>query len=107
MLYSHSHADHFGGSRPVYERFPDVKVYAPHNFIKETIDENVLAGNAMSRRAGFQYGATLGASPQGVVDAALANGYSVGKGYQVTLVALMRLSLLAMIQNFMLKRLMV
>ncbi|PSU36158.1 alkyl/aryl-sulfatase [Photobacterium lutimaris] len=86
MIYSHSHADHFGGSRAVLERFPDVKVYAPHNFIKETIDENVLAGNAMSRRAGYQYGATLGASAQGVVDAALANGYSVGEGYQVTMV---------------------
>lgn len=86
MIYSHSHADHFGGSRAVLDRFPGVKVYAPHGFIKEAIDENVLAGNAMSRRAGYQYGATLGASAQGTVDAALANGYSVGPGYSVTMV---------------------
>lgn len=86
MLYSHSHADHFGGSRAVQNRFPDVKVYAPHNFVKETIDENVLAGNAMSRRAAYQYGSTLGASSLGIVDAALANGFSAGDGYQVTMV---------------------
>ncbi|WP_220737968.1 alkyl/aryl-sulfatase [Shewanella sp. c952] len=85
MIYSHSHADHFGGSRAIAEAFPDVKIYAPEGFIKETVDENVLAGNAMSRRVGIQYGSTLGqASATGVVDAALANGFSHG---EVTLVA--------------------
>ncbi|MDO6686384.1 MULTISPECIES: alkyl/aryl-sulfatase [unclassified Agarivorans] len=88
MIYSHSHADHFGGSRAVQDRFPEVKVYAPHGFIKETVDENVLAGNAMSRRAAYQYGATLGqANTTGIVDAALSNGWSQGEGYQITLVA--------------------
>ncbi|WP_144212970.1 alkyl/aryl-sulfatase [Shewanella donghaensis] len=85
MIYSHSHADHFGGSRAIAEAFPEVRVYAPEGFIKETVDENVLAGNAMSRRVGIQYGSTLGqASSTGVVDAALANGFSHG---EVTLVA--------------------
>ncbi|QQX78440.1 MBL fold metallo-hydrolase [Shewanella sp. KX20019] len=85
MIYSHSHADHFGGSRAITEAFPDVKIYGPEGFIKETVDENVLAGNAMSRRVGIQYGSTLGlASATGVVDAALANGFSHG---EVTLVA--------------------
>ncbi|GIU51529.1 MBL fold metallo-hydrolase [Shewanella sp. KT0246] len=88
MIYSHSHADHFGGSRAVQNRFPDVKVYAPHNFVKEVVDENVLAGNAMSRRAAFQYGATLGAASQtGIVDAALSNGWSQGLDHNITLVA--------------------
>ncbi|QOL25794.1 MBL fold metallo-hydrolase [Thalassotalea sp. LPB0316] len=87
MIYSHSHADHFGGSRAVQDRFPDVKTYAPHGFVKETVDENVLAGNAMSRRAAYQYGSTLGAaSTTGVVDGALSNGWSQGPNYQVTLV---------------------
>ncbi|MGF1698195.1 MBL fold metallo-hydrolase [Vibrio lamellibrachiae] len=85
MIYSHSHADHFGGSKAVQERFPNVKTYAPHGFIKETIDENVLAGNAMSRRTAYQYGGTLGkASETGAIDAALANGLSTGA---ITLVA--------------------
>ncbi|MEZ9233731.1 alkyl/aryl-sulfatase [Vibrio amylolyticus] len=85
MIYSHSHADHFGGSKAIQERFPNVKTYAPHGFIKETIDENVLAGNAMSRRTAYQYGGTLGkASETGAIDAALANGLSSGA---ITLVA--------------------
>ncbi|HDY8064378.1 beta-lactamase [Vibrio vulnificus] len=88
MIYSHSHADHFGGSRAVQERFPEVKVYAPHGFVKETVDENILAGNAMSRRAAYQYGSTLGqASERGTVDGALSNGWSMGPNFEITLVA--------------------
>lgn len=87
MIYSHSHADHFGGSRAVKNRFPDVVTFAPHGFVKETVDENVLAGNAMSRRAAYQYGATLGAATQtGIVDGALSNGWSQGPDFQITLV---------------------
>ncbi|MFK0571404.1 alkyl/aryl-sulfatase [Endozoicomonas sp.] len=85
MIYSHSHADHFGGARAIQDRFPDVKVYGPNNVTKETVDENVLAGNAMSRRAAYQYGATLGANDRGIVDAGLGKGMSTsspayGKG---------------------------
>ncbi len=79
MLYSHSHADHFGGARAVQELFPKVKVYGSKNITKETVDENVLAGNAMSRRAAYQYGATLGRHEHGIVDAALAKGISSGE----------------------------
>ena len=78
MLYSHSHADHFGGARAIQEAFPDVKVYGSRNITKETVDENVLAGNAMSRRAAYQYGATLGRNEHGIVDAALSKGLSTG-----------------------------
>ncbi len=91
MIYSHSHADHFGGSRAIQEMFPDVTVYAPNNMTKETVDENVLAGNAMSRRAAYQYGTTLGASEYGLVDAGLGKAASTssneyGKG-EITFVA--------------------
>lgn len=87
MIYSHSHGDHFGGSRAVLDRFPSVKVYAPHGFIKELVDENVLAGNAMSRRSSYQYGSTLGqASATGAIDAALSNGWSQGPDHMMTLV---------------------
>ena len=78
MIYSHSHADHFGGSRAIQEMFPDVTVYAPNNMTKETVDENVLAGNAMSRRTAYQYGATLGAHEHGIVDAGLGKAISKG-----------------------------
>ena len=79
MLYSHSHADHFGGARAIQEAFPDVKVFGSKDITKQTVDENVLAGNAMSRRAAYQYGATLGRSELGIVDAALAKGLSTGE----------------------------
>lgn len=79
MLYSHSHADHFGGARGIQEMFPNVEVYGSHNITKEIVDENVLAGNAMSRRAAYQYGATLGKHNHGIVDAALGKGLSKGE----------------------------
>lgn len=84
MLYSHSHADHFGGARAIQEAFPKVKVYGSRNITKEIVDENVLAGNAMSRRAAYQYGATLGRNEHGIVDAALAKGISTGHITYVT-----------------------
>ncbi|MCL1067078.1 MBL fold metallo-hydrolase [Shewanella olleyana] len=79
MIYSHSHADHFGGARGVQELYPDVKVYGSNNITSEIVDENVLAGNVMSRRAAYQYGATLGKHDHGIVDAALAKGLSKGE----------------------------
>ncbi|MGS0692044.1 alkyl/aryl-sulfatase [Shewanella sp. 30m-9] len=79
MLYSHSHGDHFGGSRAVLEHNPDVKVYGSRNITKEIVDENVLAGNAMSRRVTYQYGNSLGRNAHGIVDAALAKGVANGE----------------------------
>lgn len=79
MIYSHSHADHFGGARAIQEMFPDVKVYGAKGITKETVDENVLAGNAMSRRTAYQYGATLGAHDHGIVDAGLGKAISKGE----------------------------
>lgn len=84
MLYSHSHADHFGGARAIQEAFPEVKVYGSRNITKETVDENVLAGNAMSRRITYQYGATIGRHEHGIVDAALSKGLSSGQVTYVT-----------------------
>ena len=87
MIYSHMHADHFGGSRGIIESgdfLEGAPIYAPNDFIKELADENVIAGTAMSRRANYQYGTTLDNNPQGIVDNALGLGTSRG---EVTLVA--------------------
>lgn len=78
MIYSHSHADHFGGARAIVELYPNIPVYGPAGLTKEIVDENVLAGNAMSRRAAYQYGATLATGDRGIVDAALGKGLSKG-----------------------------
>jgi len=54
VVYSHSHADHFGGVRGVVDeadvRSGKVKIIAPVGFMHHAIAENVYAGNAMSRR---------------------------------------------------------
>ncbi|MDG3084901.1 alkyl sulfatase dimerization domain-containing protein [Vibrio hannami] len=87
MIYSHMHADHFGGSRGIVESgdfAEDAEIYAPKDFIKELADENVIAGTAMGRRANYQYGTTLDNNTKGIVDNALGLGTSRG---EVTLVA--------------------
>ena len=43
-------------------------------FLEAAISENVIAGNAMSRRATYMYGALLPKGPQGHVDAGLGKG---------------------------------
>jgi alkyl sulfatase BDS1-like metallo-beta-lactamase superfamily hydrolase len=82
VVYSHSHIDHFGGVRGVISdddvQAGRVAVYAPVGFMEEAIAENVYAGNAMSRRAGFQYGRVIPSSPFGQVDSAIGKGLAAG-----------------------------
>ncbi len=82
VVYSHSHIDHFGGVRGVVSeeqvQAGDVQIIAPSGFMEEAIAENVYAGNAMSRRAGFQYGRVMPSSPFGQVDSAIGKGLAAG-----------------------------
>lgn len=82
VIYSHSHADHFGGVRGVVDeadvKSGKVKIYAPEGFMDHAIAENVLAGNAMARRAAFQFGNLLPANPQGQVGAGLGTTTASG-----------------------------
>lgn len=82
VIYSHAHVDHFGGVRGIVDETDvfagRVQIIAPHDFMEHAIKENVLAGNAMSRRATFQYGNTLEKSPRGMVDAAIGKAVSTG-----------------------------
>ena len=82
VIYSHSHIDHFGGVRGVVEEaqvaFGEVQIIAPKGFLEEAISENVYAGNAMSRRAGFQYGRVIPSSPFGQVDSAIGKALAAG-----------------------------
>jgi len=82
IIYSHSHADHYGGVRGVVEdddvRSGRVEIWAPNRFMEEVVSENVLAGPAMRRRAQFQFGPTLPKGPRGQVDAGLGKGQSTG-----------------------------
>ena len=81
-VYSHSHADHFGGVRGVVDeadvRRGKVKVIAPVGFMDHAVSENVYAGNAMNRRMFFQYGVLLPRSPFGHVDQSIGKNTAAG-----------------------------
>ena len=82
VVYSHSHADHFGGVRGVVDeadvRSGKVKIIAPVGFMDHAVSENVYAGNAMNRRMFYQYGVLLPKSPFGHVDQALSKAVAAG-----------------------------
>lgn len=82
VIYTHSHADHFGGVRGVVDeadvRSGKVKVIAPEGFMDNAIAENVLAGNAMTRRANYMYGISLPANDKGSVGTGLGMAVSIG-----------------------------
>ncbi len=82
VVYSHSHADHFGGVRGVVEeadvRSSKVKVIAPVGFMDHAVSENVYAGNAMTRRLFYQYGVLLPRSPYGHVDQSIGKNTATG-----------------------------
>jgi alkyl sulfatase BDS1-like metallo-beta-lactamase superfamily hydrolase len=82
VVYTHSHADHFGGVKGfVTQEEVDsgaVRIFAPEGFTEHAVSENVYAGTAMNRRAGYMYGAALSRGPQGGVGAGLGQTLSVG-----------------------------
>jgi alkyl sulfatase BDS1-like metallo-beta-lactamase superfamily hydrolase len=75
VIFTHSHIDHFGGIEAVLPEDDaaraKIRVIAPEAFLEEATSENVLAGIAMGRRAGFMYGVPLARSPRGHVDTGL------------------------------------
>jgi alkyl sulfatase BDS1-like metallo-beta-lactamase superfamily hydrolase len=82
VVYSHSHADHFGGIRGIVDeadvRSGKVPIIAPVGFMEHAIAENVYAGNAMTRRLFYQYGILLPRSPFGHVDQSIGKNVATG-----------------------------
>jgi len=80
VIYTHSHVDHFGGVRGVVDeadvRSGKVRIVAPEGFMEHAIAENVLAGNAMTRRAHYMYGVALPSDGRGSVGTGLGLGLS-------------------------------
>ena len=80
--------DHYGGVKGVVDeksvRSGKIKIYAPKDFLQAAISENVYAGNAMARRAMYQYGPLLPRGERGQVDAGLGKTTSMG---EITLIA--------------------
>lgn len=82
VIHSHSHVDHYGGVRGVVDQADvdsgKVKIIAPANFVEDVVSENVIAGNAMSRRSIYMFGALLPRNAQGGVNAGLGQTNSTG-----------------------------
>lgn len=82
VVYSHSHFDHFGGVRGIVDekdvKAGKVKIIASHGFTEHAVSENVIAGNAMGRRAIFMYGALLPRNEFGGVNGGLGQTTSTG-----------------------------
>lgn len=82
IVYSHSHIDHYGGAPGLVTREDvaqgKVTIIAPEHFTEHAVSENVIAGNAMGRRAVFMYGALLPRDPKGGLSGGLGMTTSTG-----------------------------
>jgi len=82
VIFTHSHADHFGGAlgvisaKEVAER--KVPVIASEGFMEEATGENIMVGTAMARRSIYQFGKDLARSPTGNVDTGLGKNVVYG-----------------------------
>ncbi|GAB1436054.1 alkyl sulfatase dimerization domain-containing protein [Sphaerotilus sulfidivorans] len=82
IVFTHSHADHFGGAlgvasaQEVAER--KIPVIASAGFVEEATSENILVGTAMARRSMYQFGKNLERSAKGNVDTGLGKSVAYG-----------------------------
>jgi alkyl sulfatase BDS1-like metallo-beta-lactamase superfamily hydrolase len=88
VIFSHTHIDHYAGVKGVISEEDvasgKVKVIAPEGFTHAVLSENVMTGNAMSRRALYQYGSILPPGPKGMVGTGL--GISVPSFSTITFI---------------------
>ncbi|MFI6648742.1 alkyl/aryl-sulfatase [Streptomyces sp. NPDC050529] len=73
-IYTHTHFDHYGGIKGIVDeadvtsgKIPIVAPGTIESFNKHAIGENVITGNAMSRRMGYTFGLLLPHCDCGVV----------------------------------------
>ena len=82
VLYSHSHVDHYGGVCGIVseEQVAEegILIIAPDGFEEHAVSENIYAGNAMGRRASFQYGTLLEPGETGSLCIGIGMGQSHG-----------------------------
>ncbi|PKL65590.1 MAG: MBL fold metallo-hydrolase [Methanomicrobiales archaeon HGW-Methanomicrobiales-3] len=82
VIYSHPHVDHYQGVKGVTTseavKRGRVTIIAPEHFMDYAISENVYAGNAMQRRAVYQFGLLLPRDEKGLVDIGIGKTISTG-----------------------------
>ena len=83
VLFTHPHLDHFGGALGIISQQEidqrHIPVIAPQGFMEEATSENIIAGNAMSRRAMFMYGKNLPRDIWGHVGSGLGKSPAFGE----------------------------
>ena len=82
VIYTHSHIDHFGGVRGVVGADDvasgAVDIIAPDGFMEHAVTENVIAGNAMGRRAMYQFATGIAPGPEGQMTSGIGAAVSAG-----------------------------
>ena len=82
MIYTHTHTDHFGGAAGIVDaadvRAGKVQVIAPKGFVDEVVSEWMIAGNAMGRRAFYQFGYFLPPGPRSYVGMGMGTAIAHG-----------------------------
>ena len=82
VIFTHSHADHFGGVLGVISaeeaKTRNVPIVAPQGFMEEATSENLMVGTAMVRRSLFMYGDELSRDTKGLVDNGLGKAVAYG-----------------------------
>ncbi|WP_238164118.1 alkyl/aryl-sulfatase [Kribbella pittospori] len=82
VIHTHSHIDHFGGVQGILTQEQvdaGVEIIVPEGMVEHAVAENVYAGTAMGRRAGYMYGAALARGSHGAVGAGLGQTTSTGE----------------------------
>ncbi|MGL5626491.1 MAG: alkyl/aryl-sulfatase [Candidatus Rhabdochlamydia sp.] len=83
VIYTHSHIDHFGGVRGIISQEEvekgAVKIFAPQGFTQAALDESIMAGNAMARRASYMYGNLIKSGIDGQISSGLGLTTSTGQ----------------------------
>lgn len=88
IVISHSHVDHYGGIEGVLTAQEaakrNVPIIAPDGFEFHAVSESIYAGNAVGRRAGFQYGTILTPGEDGSLSIGIGMGQSKGTTSYIT-----------------------
>ena len=71
VIITHSHSDHYGGLNGVIKGDTSIPVYAPEGFFQSSVNETVLAGLPMHRRASYMFAFSLETGERGSVGSGL------------------------------------
>ncbi len=88
IIISHPHIDHYGGICGIISKEEaaerNVPIIVPENFEEHAVKENVYTGNAVARRANYQYGTILTPGETGSLAIGIGMGQSRGTTSYIT-----------------------